>query len=141
MEDIKSFLGGIEEFKTLGEAGLGILASSAIVEEFGEGHVILSQGVKGEDVWLVLEGSVKVIQKKHTGKKVLLATLGPAQMFGEISVLTNNPTTAEIVAGEACRVIRIPGENLSKLTKDDLGAMARFGKSIVYRLSDSARKK
>jgi CRP-like cAMP-binding protein len=84
---------------------------------------------------------VNVIQKKHTGKKVLLATLGPSQIFGEISVLTNNPTTAEVVASENCRVIRIPGEKLSQLTKDDLTAMSRLGKSVVYRLSDSARKR
>ncbi len=141
MEDIKSFLGGVEEFKALDDESLAFLASSAAVEEFSEGNVILSQGVRGEDVWLVLEGSVNVVQKRHTGKKVVLANLGRAQIFGEISVLTNNPTTAEVVANEDCRVIRIPGENLLKLTKDDLGAMARFGKSVVYRLSDSARKK
>jgi hypothetical protein len=39
MGDIKSFLGGIEEFKALDDESLGLLASSAKVEEFGEGHV------------------------------------------------------------------------------------------------------
>jgi CRP-like cAMP-binding protein len=141
MEDIKTFLGGVEEFKDLDDESLELLASSATVDEFSEDEIILSQGVKGEDVWLVLEGSVKVIQKKHDGKKVLLASLGPAQIFGEISVLTNNPTTAEVVAEKDCKAMRIPGEKLSELTKGDLTAMARFGKSVVYRLSDSARKR
>jgi CRP-like cAMP-binding protein len=141
MEDMKKFLGGVKEFEDMDEESLGLLAADAAIEQFGEGDVILSQGVKGENVWHIIEGSVKVIQKKHDGNKVQLAVLGPGEIIGEISVFTKNPTTAEVVAEKSCRAIRIPGETLSKLTKGNLTTMARFAKSVGYRLSDSAKKR
>src|SRR5215213_3406348 len=55
-------------------------------------------GENGTEFYIVQEGTVTVSAPDEAGKEVTLATLGPGNFFGEISLLDGGPRTATVRA-------------------------------------------
>ena len=75
--------------------GLASVAARAIEVQFGDGQVIARQGDVGSGLFIIASGSVRVVRDGDT-----IATLGPGEFFGELSVLDGQPRTAQVVAAE-----------------------------------------
>ena len=82
-------------FAGVDEAGLARVADRAIEVEFPAGGVIARQGDVGTGFFVVASGSVRVVRDGET-----IATLGPGEFFGELSVLDGLPRTAQVIAAE-----------------------------------------
>lgn len=63
-----------------------------------KGELIFSEGASGQNAYIVRRGEVQVV--KHTGSQgqVVLKTLGPGELFGEMALITANPRSASVVA-------------------------------------------
>ena len=68
------------------------------------GTVIIREGQPGQGLYVVLHGEVDV-SKIDGEEKVLLATLKPSDVFGEISLLHDEPTTATVTAATNATVL------------------------------------
>jgi CRP-like cAMP-binding protein len=68
------------------------------------GVVIIREGEPGRGLFILLAGEVDV-SKVDGDSKVLLASLKPGDVFGEISLLDDSPTTATITAARASTVL------------------------------------
>jgi CRP/FNR family cyclic AMP-dependent transcriptional regulator len=75
--------------------GLRRIADRVIEVEFDEGHVIARQGEVGTGFFIVASGAVRVQRDS-----AVLATLGPGDFFGELSVIDGKPRNAQVVAAE-----------------------------------------
>lgn len=75
--------------------GLERIGDRAIEVAFEAGHVIARQGEVGTGFFIVASGAVRVVRDGAT-----LATLGPGEFFGELSVLDGQPRNAMVVATE-----------------------------------------
>lgn len=73
---------------------------------FEAGSVLLEEGKKGTGLYLALYGSLEV-SKDQGGNKLVLAELGPGDLFGEMSLLTGKPTVATVRALTECYVLRL----------------------------------
>lgn len=58
------------------------------------GKVIFRQGDTGHSMYIIAEGEVEISQGEGI-EKYVLATLGPGEFFGEMSLITNQPRTAD----------------------------------------------
>ena len=81
-----------------------------------------------------MKGSIEVSKKDESGSKVTLATLKEGDVFGEISLLTDQPTTATCTAVARGQLLFLPKkefvstmarhpelkDELAKLTADRL---------------------
>lgn len=76
--------------------GLEAIAGRTVQVAFEPGQVIARQGDVGSGLFVVATGSVHVVRDGQT-----LATLGPGEFFGELSVLDGRPRTAQVVAAES----------------------------------------
>jgi CRP/FNR family transcriptional regulator, cyclic AMP receptor protein len=83
-------------FRGVGEDGIAALAGRATEVEFPAGHVIARQGEIGTGFFVVVEGNVRVVRDG-----AVLATLGPGEFFGELSVLDGRPRNAMVAAETA----------------------------------------
>lgn len=83
-------------FGGVGAGGIAALAGRATEVEFPAGHVIARQGEIGTGFFVIVEGSVRVVRDG-----VHLATLGPGEFFGELSVLDGRPRNAMVAAETA----------------------------------------
>ena len=69
--------------------------------------VLLEQGKKGTGLFILLHGQLEVVRMRDDGQAVTLAHLLAGDMFGEMSLLTNGPTVARVIAATDCFVLRL----------------------------------
>ena len=82
--------------------------------EVPEGTVLLQQGDKGDGLYLILSGEVKV--ECATDKGVLLLNkLKDNDVFGEISLLTQEPVSATITTTKNSIILRLPRKSFTEV--------------------------
>lgn len=73
--------------------GLARIGERAVEVEFPADHVIARQGEVGTGFFVIATGAARVVRDGR-----MLATLGPGDFFGELSVLDGQPRNAQVVA-------------------------------------------
>ena len=74
-------------------AGLERIAERAVEVAFPDGHVIARPGEVGTGFFMIAAGGARVVRDGET-----IATLGPGDFFGELSVLDGQPRVAQVLA-------------------------------------------
>jgi CRP-like cAMP-binding protein len=80
-------------FDGIDAEGMERVAAVAIQVEFPDGHVIARQGEIGTGFFVVVDGAGRVVRDGQT-----VATIGPGDFFGELSVLDGRPRNAQVIA-------------------------------------------
>ena len=84
-----------------------------------KGTLIIREGDTGNSAFLVQSGKVKV-HVAHEEKQIVLAELGPGQIFGEMALVFDEKRSATVEAVEDSTVIVITRQTLEdKLRKTD----------------------
>ena len=96
MEERTVFLKNIAPFHALDEADLSEIARNMTEENFFPKDFIIKQGVRGFNFYIIKSGLAKVYMQDNEGNEKLLAFMGEGDCFGEISLITNKPTTANV---------------------------------------------
>jgi CRP-like cAMP-binding protein len=77
---------------------------------------ILTEGQPGQGLYVLLSGEAEV-WKRDGAEKVLLATLKPGDVFGEISLVRDEPTTASVTAATQCTVLFLAKDLFERLAR------------------------
>lgn len=79
-----------------------ILADSNERRIYRKGEVVIRKGEPGEEAFLMMRGSVRVVDEDLTGALPTESPMfGPGQIFGELSLLDGGPRTSTLVANSA----------------------------------------
>ena len=95
-------------FGDLSRRELQILSASCREREYPAGASLLRQGETGVGLFILTAGTVRVTQLAPDGNVRELATLGQGEVFGEMSLLDDQPRTATVNALEPTRALVIP---------------------------------
>jgi small-conductance mechanosensitive channel len=99
-------LNRVSIFTPLSDEEIERLASSCTTRIYAPGEAIVKQGEEGNSMFVIIRGSVKVqIPEKDYQKTI--NTLGENDFFGEMSLLTGEPRTANVLAVTESEVLRI----------------------------------
>ncbi len=98
--------------------------------------MLITQGVKVESLYIVLEGELAVLQG---ATKKELARLGAGEIAGEMSFVDARPPSATVTAAIDSVVYSIPTKTLGDALERNPGFAARFYKSVATFLSDRLR--
>jgi len=79
---------------------LRLVVKASKERNFESGHKVVSKGDPGDGFYLIFEGAAEV---RSDGKT--LSKLGPGQFFGEMSILDNQPRSADVVTVEPSRIL------------------------------------
>jgi GNAT superfamily N-acetyltransferase len=82
------------------------------------GEVVLREGERGDDMFLILEGAVEVSRVLPRGRRVL-TTLGAGQIFGEGAFLLGTPRSADVVALGECHLLAVNTTEFEALSTFD----------------------
>ncbi len=95
------------------------LAERFNVCKFNRGDVIVKEGDSGDTFYLIRAGKVLVTTSKMdaTGGVVNLGQMGPGAFFGEVSLLTNKPRTATVIAGQDVELMELSRENFNAIAE------------------------
>ncbi len=91
------------------------LAESAAQTSFAMGQEILRQDDPGDCAWLVLEGKARVVFREPNGQRITLNQLTRGDLFGEQSLLNDQPRNATVRASTEVLALRIDYEMLNAL--------------------------
>jgi len=91
--DAVSLMGNVPFFAGLDEKKRKSIASQGKEISYKAGDTIVEDGTMGVGFYLILDGKVEV----RKGSKVL-ASIGKGQFFGEMSLIDEQPRSADVVA-------------------------------------------
>lgn len=111
-------------FHLLDNDELGELAAHIDEMTFKPNQIIFKAGDPGVNMQLVLEGKVQTYITDDDGNKVVVGEIEKGEMFGELSLLDNEPRSASAVALEPTRTFIIDRDDLMRLfTKKPAAAL------------------
>jgi hypothetical protein len=111
-----AFIRKIHLFSGLTEQDLTDVAQALTDEPFKKEDVIIKQGSRGDNFYIIYRGQVKVVRQQ--GKTdVTLANLIPPDFFGEEELFTRTPRTASIIATSDGSVLVLHHSKISELIK------------------------
>jgi len=106
-------LGQLALFADMTPAQLEAVAHTHEEDVFAAGERVLRKGLSGGNFYVILEGEAAV---DLDGQQ--LARLGRGDFFGEISALTGEPPTTDVIAVTILRCLVIPAQQLERLVLD-----------------------
>jgi CRP/FNR family cyclic AMP-dependent transcriptional regulator len=71
---------------------------------FGAGHVLFCEGDIGRDVFILVQGIVKVVTTSASGNQVILDLVSAGSVLGELSAIDGQPRSASVEAVTAIEV-------------------------------------
>ena len=85
--------------------------------EVAAGTLIIREGDAGQGLFVVLAGEVEVSKRQADGGELPLARLRAGDVFGEMSLLTNQPTTATVTAARPSTILFLEREYFQRLVQ------------------------
>lgn len=114
----KNFLRALPAFKPFSDSDLDALAKAMQVSEYAPGHTFIKQGIKGKDLFLLVEGSVAVTRfDPVSGKSEKLKDLAVGEFFGLLSLIDDTPAAASCTASGAVTAASLPRSAYNLLTR------------------------
>lgn len=103
-------------FKPFDRAQRQQLAARFSAHDAAPGTLLIREGDVGRGIFLVLAGAVEVT-KDDGGERVPLAVLESGEVFGEIALLEQSPTTATVTATRPTTVLFLAREYFERLVQ------------------------
>src|SRR6266566_7322080 len=82
---------------------------------FRRNEVIFHQGDAGDSLHIIVSGSVKIVLPSTEGDEAIIATLRPADFFGELALLDGQPRSATATAVEPTETMSLPRDLFREL--------------------------
>ena len=118
-EDEKKFMimQSLPFFKPFTDQELIIILETSKWVKASPGDIVVKEGDTEHSFYVILKGSVR-IQKRvgMASMKKSISYLNKGQCFGEMSVLTGQPRSADVAAEEETFLLKIDAETLNKET-------------------------
>lgn len=108
-------LSHITIFSGIGINELNLLADKCVIQDRDNDEIIIEQGDRGDCLYFIMKGRVKVTIKHVIYEWVEVNTLGPGDVFGEIAILRQVPRTARITTISPCTFLTIDAKNFMEI--------------------------
>jgi len=113
----------------------GDLVNACQMVQYEDGQIILMQGVVGDHLYIVAEGTVEVAKRgDKNNDETVLVTLDPGNCFGEMSILTGEITSAEVRSRGQSKVLCLHKDRLEGLLLRRPVLSREFSKLLAERL-------
>ena len=103
---------------------------------FAEGETIFRQGDAGDRMFVVVAGRIG-LYLEGGGTEHKVASLGPGEFFGELSLLCGMPRSATARASEPSVLLEIGRGAFALIMHDDIGVVFRMMSALGRRFLDS----
>lgn len=121
-------------FPALKESDLQAISVHAVTRSFAKNAVVVTEGDRGDSLYIIVSGRVKFYVSDEHGKEIVLSEAGPGEYFGEIS-LDEGPRSASVMTLEPTRLSVIPRKDFG----DFLAQSPEFSFSLIGKLIHRVR--
>jgi CRP-like cAMP-binding protein len=130
-DDVVESLARLALFSDLPHPQLEALAHGYDEQVFAAGTRVLREGISGSAFYVILDGTAVVPLDGDERR------LGRGEFFGEISVLTGDVPSADVVAATELRCLVVPGPELERLLLEHPRLMLRMLQAEARRVRDA----
>lgn len=107
---------------------------------FLPGVIILTKEIPAEELYVILEGTVRVELHDNAGQILNLTELGAGNVIGERAILTNEPRTADVRALSTVQTARISRRDFEELLHETPLLYANLCKILSHQLGSWAQR-
>jgi CRP/FNR family cyclic AMP-dependent transcriptional regulator len=130
--DREALIAACPLFRGLDADGMSAVAMAAVEVEFPAERTIARQGEIGTGLFIVAEGSVRVVRDGE-----IIARLGPGEFFGELSVLDGGPRNASVIAGESTTCLALATWDAERVLREQPGVALTVLRVLAARLREA----
>jgi CRP/FNR family cyclic AMP-dependent transcriptional regulator len=135
MSELNAFLAEVPLFKGVPERALEIAAGVVQTRTFDAESVIFQEGDKGEALYILKEGLVKLSKVDLEGHEKTLAILRPPEFFGEMALLGESSRSATAVTLKKARLLVLYQDDFQRL----MASYPRIGLNVTTTLAQRLR--
>ena len=133
------FLGKVALFSGLSPHDLKRIATIAEERTYVDGEIVAGQGETGDELHIVVEGSVRVLRARSTtAQETDLATRVPGDVVGEMALITQEPRMASLVASGDVRTLRVGRREFEGVLRERPDTAIAVIRVLSQRLVESA---
>jgi hypothetical protein len=129
------FLRQVPLFADLEATDLERVAEIAEERGFADGETIAAEGELGDELHIVIEGTIRVVQDRG-GSEHELARRTAGDVVGEMSLLTRTPRMASLVADGIVRAIRIGYREFESMLRERPDVALGVMRVLAQRLAE-----
>jgi acetate kinase len=137
--ELSSFFKSIDILSDLNAEDIAFLSENAKRMDFPAGANIIKMGEIGRSLWFVYDGEVEVSLPDEMGRQQVIASLQRGAFFGEMSILSGEPTIANVTPSRDSKVIRIPRDIVSQVIARNTKTLMKFNRVITQRLIEDEK--
>lgn len=94
----------------LDDDALARLSALASIRACTEGELVLDFDDDSRDIFIILDGGVRVVLRTPSGHELIFGDFGPGDAFGEIAAIDRLPRSASVTALYRTRLAMLPPE-------------------------------
>jgi CRP/FNR family transcriptional regulator, cyclic AMP receptor protein len=98
------------------------------------GKLILDFGDDTDDVFLVVDGALRVVIRTTLGQEIILSDMGPGELFGDVAAIDGSKRSASVVALRKTQLCRLPSETFLGLALNAPVVGLRLLRALTARL-------
>jgi len=106
-------------FKDLGNQDLKRISSVMTGRTYAPNTLIFSEGSRGDSLYIITSGRVRVTKKTETGDEKTIAFLDKGDFFGEMALMDGRPRSASVAAVGYVNLLEIHWEDFNALLRED----------------------
>jgi len=126
-------------FSELDEQELASIAALASSIEIPKKSIVVQEFEPGDSMYVILSGEVKVSTYSVDGREVVLALLGKGSFFGEMSLLDEQPRSANVTTMQDSKFANIRRRDLVPLLMEQPGITLKLLTEVAARLRKTSR--
>jgi CRP/FNR family transcriptional regulator, cyclic AMP receptor protein len=131
---VEGLLARVPLFAALDAESAATLEATMTRRTLARGHVVFREGDAGDRLFVILDGKVKISRAAPDGRENLLAVLGAAEMFGELSLFDPGPRTASVTTLTTSTLASLDHDDLRPLLIERPGVAVQLLKALAQRL-------
>ena len=135
----EQFIEGIDLFQNMTVREAKIASLMAYTEDLEKGTMLFTQGEIGDEMYVVLSGSISIFMDKN-GKRTDLVRLEKGNTFGEMGLFRKAERSASAEAAEKTRLLVVNRDCLEPLKKRNPKIAAKLFLNLANRLQSSLKE-
>lgn len=137
MDEKAGHLADMDLFRELSDRDMAELDRVITLTNVSRGRVFYQPEDLGEVLFLIKQGRVQLYRISPEGKKLVIATLGPGALFGEMALLGQQMHSAFAEALEDCLILVMSRADLERLILSKPAVGLRMLEMTGRRLNDA----
>lgn len=119
-------LSSLPVFKDLDKNEIESVFQYVFEQSVKKDNVLFVEGMPGESLYIILSGSVEITKETKNHEKLVLGTMVPGDMVGEMSLIDSEPRSATAITLEDSMLLVISKKSFNEILRSDSHVAAKI---------------